>query len=209
MFRGSLFSTLVALVPLAAATAQDGGDSTRICLAPARVESTVGNSADAVTAVRESFSSYLTGPSMAVTPLSARLESQAREEAKAANCPYLLLVAIEHVRKTGGGGLLKRVAGTAVQEGAYQVGATSGSTAGRVAGNVAARAAGAAANDYASSVKTKDEMTLTYHLESASGSAVVSASEKRKAKSDGEDLLTPLVEHAADAVATAVMKGHH
>ena len=207
MIRRSLLLHLAALLPLTTAVAQASHDSTRICLAPASVESAVGNAAEAMAAVRESFTSYLTGPSLKVTPLSARLESQAREEAKATNCPYLLLTTVKHVRKTGGSGFLRRIAGGAVQEGVWSAGAATNSTAGRVATSAAAGAAGAAASDFASSVKTKDEMTLTYRLESAAGNALVDKTEKRKAKSDGEDLLTPLVEHAAEAVAVAVAKG--
>lgn len=206
MIRGSLSLCLATLLPLTAATAQGMRDRTRICLAPASVEGAVGSAADAMTAVRETFTSFLTGPSLEVTPLSARLESQAREEAKAATCPYLLLVRLKHVRKSGGG-LLRRMAGSAVQEGAWSAGAAATTTAGRVASSAAAGAAGAAAYDFASSIKTKDELTLTYHLEAASGTVLVEGSEERKAKSDGEDLLTPLVEHAARAVVAAAAKG--
>jgi hypothetical protein len=45
---------------------------------------------------------------------------------------------------------------------------------------------------------------LSYRLESAGGRAVLEHSEKRKAKTDGEDLLTPLAQRAAEAIADAV-----
>ncbi len=60
--------------------------------------------------------------------------------------------------------------------------------------------------DYASSSRIKDELTLTYRLESTTGAVLVEKSEKRKAKSDGEDLLTPLVQRAAEAIADAATK---
>jgi hypothetical protein len=197
---------LLGLLPFAPASAEASRDTTRICLAPARIETAVGNASDAVNAVRETFTTYLTGPSLEVRPLSARLASQVREEAKAAACPYLLLPTVKHVRKTGGGGLLSRLAGGAVQQGAWSAGAAAGSTIGGIAAGAAAGAAGAAAFDYASSVRTKDEMKLGYRLESAAGTVLVEKTEKRKAQSDGEDLLTPLVEHAAEAVAAAARK---
>jgi hypothetical protein len=75
-----------------------------------------------------------------------------------------------------------------------------------LAAGAAAGAAGAVAYDFASSTKTKDELSLTYHLESAAGKVLVDETEKRKAQSDGEDLLTPVVEKAAEAVAAAVAK---
>lgn len=206
MIRGSLWLHLAVLLPLTAAAAQESRGRARICLAPASVEGAVGSVAEVMTAVRETFTSYLTGPSVEVTPLKARLESQAREEARGARCPYLLLVKLKHVRKSGGG-LLRRMAGSAVQEGAWSAGAAATSTVGRVASSAAAGAAGAAAYDFAAAIRTKDELTLTYRLEAAVGTALVKESEKRKAKFDGEDLLTPLVEHAANAVVTAVAKG--
>jgi hypothetical protein len=56
-----------------------------------------------------------------------------------------------------------------------------------------------------SNVHAKDEMMLEYRLEAADRSApMLTKSEKSKAKSDGEDLLTPMVEHAANAIANAV-----
>jgi hypothetical protein len=146
------------------------------------------------------------GPTIRVTPLNARLQSQVREEAKLAGCPYLLLTTVKQVHKTGGGGLLGRMAGGAGQQGAWSAAGGAGSTAGRVAASAAAGAAGTAASDWASSVKTKDQLSLTYRLEAADGKVLVEKTEKRKAESDGEDLLTPLVEHAAEAIAAAVAK---
>lgn len=190
----------------AAATATS--TKAHICLAPSSVETVGGTAADAITAVRETFTSYLTGPTLEVAPLTSRLPSQAREEAKSANCPYLLLTTVKQERKTSGGGpsLLSRVASTAAQQGAYSVGMATGSTAGRVAADAAGGAAGAAATNYGSAMQTKDELTLITHLETADGKALVDMSDKKKAESNGQDLLTPLVEKAASAVASAVAK---
>jgi hypothetical protein len=195
---------VLALLPLASAGPQETRDTTRICLAHAKVEANTGSATTIADAVREAFTTLLAGPSLKVAPLSARLESQARQEAKEAACPYLLVNTVKHVRKTGGGGLLGRMAGGAVQQGAWSAGATAGSTLGGIAAGAAANAAGAAVNDYAIAVRTKDELTLTYRLESAAGAVIIEKVEKRKAESDGEDLLTPVVEHAAEAIAAAV-----
>jgi len=56
----------------------------------------------------------------------------------------------------------------------------------------------------ASGVRAKDELSLTWRLETGAGEALSEKTEKRKAESDGEDLLTPLAQKAAEAVATAV-----
>ena len=77
---------------------------------------------------------------------------------------------------------------------------------GRVAASAAAGAAANAASDYAAGSRVKDELTLKYRLESAGGKVLVEKSDKRKAESDGEDLLTPMVRPAAEAVAQAVTK---
>ena len=61
-----------------------------------------------------------------------------------------------------------------------------------------------AAYNYAASVHDKDEITLGYRLESGDGHVLVEKTDQRKAKSDGEDLLTPLVQQAAEAIAGAV-----
>lgn len=101
-----------------------------------------------------------------------------KEEAKQAGCPYLLLTTIKHV--------------------------ASGSTAGRIAGQAAYGAAGQAAYDYAVTVRNKDELTLGYRLETPDGTVLIEKREKRKAQQDGEDLLTPMVQNASEAIAAAV-----
>ena len=191
---------VAALLPL--------GDTTRICLGPTTVEKAVGSSATAASAVREAFASFLAGPTIGVTPLNAKLESQAREEAHQASCRYLLLTSMKHQQKRGSG-LMRRMAGSAAQQGAWAVGASAGSVAGRVAAGAAYGAAGTAAYDYATSVRTKDEMTLAFRLEDAGGAVLAERSDKRKAESDGEDLLGPLAQQQSEAIATAVGKGGH
>ena len=201
---------LLASGPVTAVTAQDASPNvstgTQICLAPVTVEATPAGM-DPVAAVRDAFMNFLTGPSLGVQPLSARLKSQVREEAKLAGCRFLLLPSIKHERKTGGGGgLLGRVAGGAVQQGAWAVAGSAGSTAGRVVAGAPAGAASSAVSGYASGSQQSDELTISYRLESADGKQLLKKSEKQKAKSAGEDLLTPVVLRVAEAVANAVSK---
>lgn len=195
---------LASLLPFASGLAQAGPTQTRICLAPANVEGNAGSASSAMDAVRETFASFLTGPTLAVAPLTARLESQAREEAKLASCQYLLLTTLKHSHKSGNG-LLNRMAGAAAQQGVYSAGAVAGSAVGGVAGSAVSSAASAAASTVAGSVRTKDEMILTYRLES-SGAVLIDKTEKRNAGADGEDLLTPSVRKAAEAIADLVAK---
>jgi hypothetical protein len=194
---------LLAALPLSSAAPWHHGDTTRICLAPADAQIPYRDNAGAAAAVRETLTGFLTGPSLAVTPLTARLASQTREEAKQVNCRYLLFTTVKQVRKTGSG-LLRRMAGSAAENGAWQV-AAGGAGAGSVTRMMAASAAvGAATTNFASAVQVKDELTLEYRLESADGQALLGKTEKRKAKSDGEDLISPLVQRAAEAIAAVV-----
>jgi hypothetical protein len=190
-----------------AAQAVAGGTPAKahICLAPSSVETASGTAAQAMQAVRETFSSFLTGPTLEVAPLQSRLPSQAKAEAKAANCPFVLLTTLKQVHKGGGGpSLLGRAAAGAVQGGASAAGGLVGSPGGAVAANATAGAAGGAASSYGSSTQSKDELTLSTHLENADGKVLVEMTDKRTAQSNGEDMLTPLVEKAATAVANAV-----
>jgi hypothetical protein len=195
------------IVMPAAVAAQAGGTAVKshICLAPSSVETASGTAAQAMAAVRETFTSFLTGPTLEVAPLQSRLASQAKAEAKASNCPYVLLTTLKQVHKGGGGpSLLSRAAAGAVQGGASAAGGLTNSAGGAVAANATSGAAGAAAQNYGSSTQSKDEMTLSTHLENADGKVLVEMTDKRTAQSNGEDMLTPLVEKAATAVANAV-----
>ena len=50
-------------------------------------------------------------------------------------------------------------------------------------------------------------MKLEYRLNAARGSQVLTNTLSRRAKADGEDLLTPLVAAAAEAIGVALVRG--
>ncbi|HKG22820.1 MAG TPA: hypothetical protein VKC34_13045, partial [Blastocatellia bacterium] len=60
----------------------------------------------------------------------------------------------------------------------------------------------------ASSIKAKDELTLDYKFQSTEGDQkpLVANTAKAKAKSDGEDVITPLIEKAAEAIVATIRK---
>ena len=182
-----------------------GGEPVEICLAPASVQMATGKGDDAVQAVRETFVTFLSGPKLKVTPLTSRLTSQAREEAKLGHCHYVLFVTLTHKKNTGCG-LFTRAASDAAGTAVWHIpgGGSAGSAAARTA---ATSAASTALRGVSSNVKAKDEMGLEYRLEAADRTApVLSKAEKAKASADGEDLLTPLVEHAAGAIADTITR---
>lgn len=177
----------------------------RIGLVTPKAQLTSGDAARAAEAVRNSLADYLRGPSIEVVNLEARLPQQALEEARQGQCDFVLHAALAQKKGGGGGGLFGKA-----------LGSIAGATAGYIpgggnAGEAAVRSA-AVTGVYttaglASQVKAKDELSLEYRLESvADARAVVSRAEKAKAKADGEDVLTPLVERAAAAVVAAARK---
>ena len=214
MVRPSVRTSCVALAGLALASlaaaplaAQDPKPQPTICLAPTTAQMASGSSADGATAVRETLGSYLTGPTLAVKPLQSRLSSQAREEAKQASCTYVVFTSIKLERNKSGGGLFGKIVGEAVQSSAYELrGRAGGSVAGRVVTSAAASAAAEAARNFATNVKTRDELTFDWRLETLDGAVVTKNSAKAKASSDGQDLLTPMVERAAEAIAGAAAR---
>ena len=191
------------------ASAQGTTEKTTICLAPATVQMASGSSADGGTAVRETFASYLTGPTLAVALLTAKLASQAHEEAKQASCKHVLYTSMKLERGKSGGGFLGKMIGGAVESSAWELRGAATSTAGRMVANAAASAAVEAARGLATNVKTKDELTLDWRLETIDGGVVAKNNTKAKASSDGQDLLTPMVARAAETIANAVTSAAH
>jgi hypothetical protein len=130
--------------------------------------------------------------------LSARLPSQYSVEARQAECDYVLTTTLTHRRGSQGGigSTLSRIASTTpyIPGADYAKGAV-------VTGVLST------ASDIATSVKAKDEMQLELQLHAIdSTKALIKRNEKRRARADGEDLLTPLAESAAESVGTAIAK---
>jgi hypothetical protein len=188
---------LLSAVALATiAHASDAPGSLRICLAPATAQAALGNSADVIGAVRETFTSFLTGPSVAVMPLESRLAGQAREEAKLSQCPYVLFPTVRHEHKSTG--MLGRIAAGAIQSGAWEAAGRAPSSTTRVLAGTAS--AGAASYSVYSQIKSHDVLNLEYRLESGDGRVLIEKKSQRNAGSDGEDLLTPLVQKATEDI---------
>jgi len=160
--------------------------------------------ADASESMRSLFAKYLTGPTVEVVPLVAQLPIQADAEAVQKECAFVLYSTITAQQKSSGmGGFLRGA--SAMSNVIPIMGAGHG-----VAGAVASSAAGtvlSGAGGMASAVKAKSEVALDYKL-FATGNAtpVVAGTPKAKAKSDGDDVITPLVVQASTAILTDVMK---
>jgi hypothetical protein len=199
----TLAFALTAALPLAAPPQAPAPGKVCVALLLPSVEG-VDDATAVATSVRSIFESYLTGPTLQSVMLDAKLASQASQEAKQKECPRILTVTVS--RKAGSTGPSK--AGTIAR--------AAGTTAayiplpGGVGGSVAAGAAeggAVAVSDLAYRTHAKDEVTMTYKIVTADGAVVMPLkSETAKAKSNGEDLLTPLIAKASEAVAGVITK---
>lgn len=194
-------AVLLAGTPGVAGSNQDTPPSAQTCLAIVlpSVQGVEGSAADVASAVRDLFVSYLNGPSIRSISLEARLPSQAVLEARQKDCGQVLIPSMVRKRPSGQlGGILGQAVGTA----AWYVPYGSG-----VGGAVAAGAAAGAAHaisSFASETAKKDEIELSYRLGTpASVEQTKPVTAKAKAKVDREDLLTPLVERAAQDIVAA------
>lgn len=105
--------------------------------------------------------------------------------------------------RTGGFGVGK-IPGQARRSATW--GFPDGGVGGAVVRGVAVAGA-QAVSGMASSTKKKDEVRLEYRLTRLDGTRpALESDDKRKATMDGEDLMTPLVQKAAEAIATPVTR---
>jgi hypothetical protein len=133
--------------------------------------------------VRSSLMRYLNnGQSVEVVPLNAP------QEAASQQCDFVVTSVLSHQPgKSGGlGGFMKKAAnvGGAIASGSIPT--------------------GGGANDTASQIKSKDEVGFEYQLTRVNGAAVASNTQKRKANSDGDDVISPLLSQAAQEILKAV-----
>jgi hypothetical protein len=157
------------------------------------------SAADLAAAVQNTLAEYLKSPSVELVQLEAKLPSQIDAEARQKECDFVVYANVSH--KKGGGGGFGGMFGKVIAPAVGQVGiGHTGSTAGNVAGQVATGAI-VSAGSVSANVKQKDELTLGVKVQSP-GSATPSASRdfKSKAKSAGEDIITPVIEQAAQMI---------
>ncbi len=153
--------------------------------------------------IRDLVGQYLQGSNIEIVPLEARLASAVNGEAQEKDCDYILQMTVTQ-KKGGGMGMFKKLA--PVLGSVAPVAGVTGSVAGHVAGSVAQSAIYSAAG-MASNTKSKDQFTLEYNLTSAAdGTAKAANSLKAKAASDGEDVLSPMIEKVAEAILTTTNK---
>ncbi len=159
------------------------------------------NATDLAAAIQNTLAEYLKGTKVKLVALEAKLPSAIIDEAKEKSCDYIIFANVAHKKGGGGFGMFSKVIAPAI--GATGIGHT-GSTIGNIGGQVATHAI-VSAGAVAGNIKAKDEITLDLKLQN--GNAVALTKQyKAKAKSDGEDIISPIIEQAAQAILDAVAK---
>jgi hypothetical protein len=176
----------------------------RIGMILPKVQMTAGDTARAAEALRTSFANYLNSPTIEVVSLESRLPSLAMNEARQSQCDYVLFVSMVQ-KKGGGGGMFGRALGGFAGAAAGHI--PGGGNAGTGAARSVAVTGVYTSAHIAGSIKAKDEVGLEHKLEPTDGARQgVSATNKAKASRDGEDVVTPLIEKAAENVVATVSK---
>jgi hypothetical protein len=192
----------------------------RIGVAPAQAQMGQGNDAQADygTPIRNSIVLLMSGPAVEITTLDSRIPIQVQAEAQQKECDYILYASVTVKHSGGGGGFGKfmKMAGPAASAipmagGAGNMGGAMGGQMAGMAASVAAQTAQQQAMNQLSSfngqIKSKDDVSVEYHLyPTGQDKAKVENALKGKAKTDGEDVLTPLILQAANTVLAEVTK---
>jgi hypothetical protein len=150
--------------------------------------------ADLSSAVQNSIGQYMKGTKVEVVPIEAKMAQAQAAEAKEKSCDFVLHATAAHKKGGAGfGGFGRMLSSVAPMMGA-------GGVAGHIAGSAIVTAASMSGN-----MKSKDEISLDLKLQSTTDNSVALAKVlKVKAKSDGEDIISSIIEQAATAILGAI-----
>jgi hypothetical protein len=188
----------------------------RIGVAPAQAQLGQGSNAQADygTPIRNSIVLLMSGPAVEIVPLDAHLTMQLDAEAKQKQCDYVLFANVTVKHGTGGSSFGKFMKMAAPAASVLPMAGAGRMMAGQAAG-YAAMAAAQSAQEQAMSqlagfngqIKSKDDVTVGYRLMATGQNKPRLENQlNAKASTDGEDVLTPLILKAADAILTDVSK---
>jgi hypothetical protein len=193
----------------------------RIGVAPpdAQVGQGSNAAADYSTPIRNAMILLMNGPAVEIAALDSRVAMQLQAEAQQKQCDYILMssVAVKHPQG-GGFGKFMKMGGTMAQM--TPMGAMAHGMGGAMAASAASAAASAAAqaaqqqamnqvmsqlSGFNGQIKQKDDVTVQYQLtQTGQPAPLLQNALQGKAKSDGEDVLTPLLQQTANTVLTQV-----
>ena len=157
------------------------------------------NAQELSAAVQNTLAEYLKMPNVEIVRLEAKLPSAIDAEAQEKECDFVIYANVSH--KKGGGGMFGKA-----------LGKLSETVAGRAYGSAdhvgkATQITIMTAAEASGNVKAKDQLTLEIKLVAAGSQSPVAAKQfQAKAKSDGEDIISRLVEQAAQMIVDASAK---
>jgi hypothetical protein len=185
----------------------------RVGIAPPEAQLGQGNNAgaDYSTPIRNAIVALMSGPAVEIAALDSRIAMQLQAEAQQKQCDYVLFSSVAVKHSSGGGfGKFMKMGSTAASM--TPMGAMSHGMGGAMAASAASMTASAAAQaaqqqaisqlaGFNGQIKSKDDVTVQYQLvQTGQTSPLVQNSLQGKAKSDGEDVLTPLLIQTANTV---------
>lgn len=189
----------------------------RVGIAPPDAQLGQGNNAgaDYSTPIRNAIVALMSGPAVEIAALDSRIAMQLQAEAQQKQCDYVLFSAVAVKHSSGGGfGKFMKMGSTAASM--TPMGAMAHGMGGAMAATAASAAASAAAQaaqqqaisqlaGFNGQIKSKDDVTVQYQLvQTGQSTPLVQNALQGKAKSDGEDVLTPLLTQTANTVLTQV-----
>lgn len=216
----SLLSALLGLGLMNAAFAE-GKLTVGVALPRAQLGQGNGASSDVAEPVRQALMSYLKGPVIEVIALEARIPQQIAAEAGEKGCAFVLYTDVAQVPKGGGMKMFKKLAplaGALPLLGGGGMGDIGTQMAAQAVAQTAMQAQMADAQEDAmanamaqingaqkSNVKAGDSLTLQYKLVRVGEEQPIKAETiQGKAKANGDDVLSPMIETVAIAVFQSV-----
>lgn len=191
-------STPSATKPDAVVTPKKAG-MIRIGVVTVKAEKTAEgmNAANLASAVQATLTEKLKAPNVEAVPIQATVLNKIEAEAREKECDFIVYTTVSH--KKGGGGFGGMFGSTAAQVAAATV-PYGGSATAAIATNTAASVVVA-------DIKARDELTVDVRLEKpGAGYPAFSKQYKGKAKSGGEDIVTPPTTQAAQGIIEAATK---
>ncbi|MBX3293820.1 MAG: DUF4412 domain-containing protein [Acidobacteria bacterium] len=159
-------------------------------------------SADLAAAVKHTFTGIFAGTKVEIVPLQAQLAAAVSGEAREKECDLVLTASASHKKGGGGFGFGKMLGSVVGQTGIGHTGSVVGNIAGQMATAAIVSAASMSGN-----LKAKDELAMDVSLVTLSdGRTALTRQFKAKASSDGQDIISAVIEQAANAILAVVSK---
>lgn len=185
----------------------------RIGVAPPDAQVGQGNNSggDYSTPIRNAEIALMSGPAIDVVPLDSHIPMQLQAEAAQKQCDYVMFssVAVKHNQSSFGkfakfGSMAANVTPIGMMS-HTMASAAAASAASAAASQMAQQQAMNQLSQFNGQIKSKDDVSVQYQLvPNGQTTPVLQNALQGKAKSDGEDVLTPLLTQTATAVLTLV-----